>query len=158
MSDAEANTAGVIAPPPAIFAGGLVIGLLADWLLQLPPLFDPNTLSWAAVAGLAALGIGCAASALRRFRAAGTPAEPWKPTRSLATDGIYRRTRNPMYLGMALLLLAVGLGLRSMGIIIMLPLVILVVDRLVIAREERYLTDLFGDEYERYRTNVRRWF
>lgn len=158
MASDDTTTAGVIAPPPAIYATGLGLGLLADWLLNLPRPFDQTMVTGAAAAGLAGLGIACAIAAIGRFRAADTPAEPWKPTRSLATDGIYRITRNPMYLGMALLLLAAGIGLRSLGIIMLFPLVILVVDRLVIAREERYLRGLFGDEYTAYRARVRRWF
>jgi protein-S-isoprenylcysteine O-methyltransferase Ste14 len=63
-----------------------------------------------------------------------------------------------MYLGMALLMLATGLALRSIGVLVMLPLVILIVDRFVIAREERYLVTLFGNEYAAYRATVRRWF
>lgn len=153
----DGDTAGVIAPPPAIYAGGLTLGLLGDWLLGLPPLFDRSALIWAAAIVLALLGIVCAVAALGRFRAAGTPAEPWRPTRSLATDGIYRLTRNPMYLGMTLLLLSAGLGFRSPGIILLLPLVILTIDRLVIAREERYLQGLFGAEYAQYCATVRRW-
>ena len=158
MADNNVRTAKVIAPPPAIYAIGLALGLVADWLLALPPLMEPNALTWAAAAGFGTVGAFCIASALRRFGAAGTPAEPWKPTRALATGGIYRWTRNPMYLGMALLLLAAGLGFASLGIIAMLPLVILVIDRFVIAREERYLDDLFGAEYAAYRGRVRRWF
>jgi protein-S-isoprenylcysteine O-methyltransferase Ste14 len=63
-----------------------------------------------------------------------------------------------MHLGMALLLLAAGVGFASLGVIALLPLVILVIDRLVIAREERYLVGLFGAEYADYCTRVRRWF
>jgi protein-S-isoprenylcysteine O-methyltransferase Ste14 len=157
MADDTVRTAKVIAPPPAIYAAGLALGLLADRLLALPPLFEPNALTWLAVAGFVTGGAFCIASALRRFGAAGTPAEPWKPTRALATGGIFRWTRNPMYLGMALLLLGAALGFASPGILALLPLVILVIDRFVIAREERYLHDLFGAEYAAYRARVRRW-
>jgi protein-S-isoprenylcysteine O-methyltransferase Ste14 len=151
------DTAGVIAPPPAIYAIGLGLGLLGDWLLALAPLPGSAGLIWslAVVAGL--IGIVSAFAALRVFRTLKTPAEPWKPTSALARDGIYRFTRNPMYLGMALLMLAIGLALRSIGVLAMLPLVILVVDRFVIAREERYLVKLFGGEYAAYRAKVRRW-
>lgn len=158
MANDDAPVAGVIAPPPAIYGGGLALGLLGDWLLALPRLFQQNFLSTAVVVGLAVLGIVCLAAALRRFGAAGTPAEPWKPTKALATGGIYRWTRNPMYLGMALLLLAAGLGAASIGIIAVFPVVILVIDRFVIAREERYLLGLFGAEYADYCARVRRWF
>lgn len=157
MNSRRTDTAGVIAPPPAIYAGGAALGLLADHLLGLAPLAGPSGMLWAlaGVAGLA--GITCAAAALRLFRRLGTPAEPWKPTRTLARDSIYHVTRNPMYLGMALLLLAVALGLRSVGVLAMVPLVVLMIDRFVIAREENYLETLFGRDYADYRAQVRRW-
>jgi protein-S-isoprenylcysteine O-methyltransferase Ste14 len=158
MTDENPHTAGVIAPPPLIYAAGLALGLLGDRLLALPRLFEANAVAWGVVAVLALIGGACIAAALGRFGAAGTPAEPWKPTRALATGGVYRWTRNPMYLGMALLLLAAGVGFSSLGVIALFPLVILVIDRLVIAREERYLVELFGAEYAEYRSRVRRWF
>ena len=157
MADDSTRTAGVIAPPPLIFAGGLALGLLSDHLLALPKLFKANTAVWLVVALLAFLGVACITVAIGRFGAAGTPPQPWKPTRALATGGIYRWTRNPMYLGMALILLAAALGFASAGIVALFPIVILVIDRFVIAREERYLDRLFGAEYEQYRSRVRRW-
>jgi protein-S-isoprenylcysteine O-methyltransferase Ste14 len=106
---------------------------------------------------LAACGAASILLALRCFGEAGTAPEPWKPTTALATGGIYRLTRNPMYLGMALLLGGLGLGLASWGVMAMLPLVLLIVDRFVIQREERYLDVRFGAPYSAYRNEVRRW-
>lgn len=157
MADDSTHTAGVIAPPPVIYACGLAFGVLGDRLLALPSLFETNGVVWGIVGGLTSIGAVCIAAALGRFGAAGTPAEPWKPTRALATGGIYRWTRNPMYLGMALLLLAAGLGFASIGVIALLPLVILIIDRFVIVREERYLLGMFGAEYAAYCARVRRW-
>lgn len=151
------TTAGVIAPPPLIFLGGAGIGLLADRLFGLHPLPLPYAVRWTLCAGLAVAGAAVIAAALGRFGQAKTPAEPWKPTTSLATDGIYARTRNPMYLGMALMLLALAVGFASLGVLLVAPLVICVVDRFVIAREERYLTGLFGTPYTNYRQRARRW-
>lgn len=158
MENDSPRTAGVIAPPPVIYASGLTIGLLIDRVLALPRLFQPNAVTWVVTALFVLTGTGCIAAALGRFGAAKTPPEPWKPTQALATGGIYRFTRNPMYLGMALILFAAGVGFASPGIFALFPLVILVIDRLVIAREERYLTGLFGAEYSDYRGRVRRWF
>ncbi|PZU44472.1 methyltransferase family protein [Sandaracinobacteroides hominis] len=151
------TTAGMIAPPPLIYLAGAAAGLLADWLLQLDPLPLPGIVRWTLFAVLAVAGAAVIAAALGRFGQAKTPPEPWKPTTALATDGIYARTRNPMYLGMALLLIAVAVGFASLGTLLMTPLVILVVDRFVIAREERYLTGLFSAPYSDYRRQVRRW-
>lgn len=150
-------TAGVIAPPPLIFLSGAACGLLADWLLALGPLPLPPGIRWGLAGLLTLAGTAIIMMALGRFGLAKTPPEPWKPTTALATGGIYARTRNPMYLGMASLLLAVAVGFASFGTLLMLPVVVLVVDRLVIAREERYLTGLFGVPYADYRQQVRRW-
>lgn len=151
------KTAGVIAPPPLIFLAGAGLGLLADWLLRLDPLPLAPVVRWGLCAVLAVGGAALIAAALGRFGQAKTPPEPWKPTTALATDGIYAHTRNPMYLGMALLLLAVAIGFASLGTLLLFPVVLITVDRFVIAREERYLDGLFGAPYAAYRQNVRRW-
>jgi protein-S-isoprenylcysteine O-methyltransferase Ste14 len=149
--------AGVIAPPPLIFLSGLGFGLLLDRAAKLPALPVDQPIAWAGAGLLAVAGMMLIASALRLFARTGTPPEPWKPTAALATGGVYRFTRNPMYLGMALLLAAIAVGLRSFGIAAFWPVVVLVVDRFVIAREERYLDHLFGAPYAAYRGKVRRW-
>lgn len=151
------RTAGVIAPPPLLYLGGLGAGLLADWILALPPIGLPMGVRMGTGLALGMCGAALIATALGRFGRAGTPAEPWKPTTALATGGVYRLTRNPMYLGMAFLLLALATGFDSLGTLVLFPLVILVVDRFVIAREERYLSGLFGAPYDAYRLQVRRW-
>lgn len=151
------DTAGVIAPPPLIFLAGAGLGLLADWLLRLDPLGLSTAIRWALCALLALGGAGIIAAALSRFGQAKTPPEPWKPTTALATQGIYAHTRNPMYLGMALLLLAVAIGLASLGTLLLFPVVLIIVDRFVIAREEHYLDRLLGALYADYRQQVRRW-
>ena len=151
------GTAGVIVPPPLLYLAGAAAGLLADRLLRLEPLPLPDTVRWGLCALLAVAGAAVIAAALGRFGQAKTPPEPWKPTTALATTGIYARTRNPMYLGMALLLLAVASGSASLGVLLTVPIILLVVDRFVIAREERYLTGLFGAPYTDYRQRVRRW-
>ena len=73
------------------------------------------------------------------------------------TDGVYRFTRNPMYLAMALLYLGSALALDSVVALILLPPLLALVQVGVIAREERYLEEKFGEDYRRYRTSVRRW-
>ena len=154
MSDAGP---GIRFPPPLIF---LCLGLLG-WTIErfsgrILPLV-PDWLAWAAAAFLGAAGVGLVASALIRFREAQTPPEPWKPTAAITRKGIYGRTRNPMYLGMALMLAAVGAGLQSVGILIAVLPALLIVDRFVIRREEAYLLARFGEPYASYLTAVPRW-
>lgn len=151
------ETAGVLAPPPLIYLGGFAAGLLLDWLLNLRPLELGLSIRVAGALASGFAGATLISLGLLRFRSKGTAPEPWKPTTALELGGIYRFTRNPMYLGMAFLLLALALAFASRGALLMLPLVLVVIDRFVIAREERYLEQLFGESYRRYLGQVRRW-
>ena len=99
------------------------------------------------------LGIG----AFLEFRKARTTVDPHGSTRQLVTSGIYRFTRNPIYLGF--LLMVIGLPLSS-GLywgIAMAPLYLITMNRLVIEREERYLETKFKNAYTNYTSRVRRW-
>ena len=153
-----APTAGVIAPPPLVFLAGVVLGLGADYLFALPAL--PR----AAGAGPLWLGLAFGGSGLflilwaaRCFSRAGTAIPPYKPATTLVTEGPYRRSRNPIYLGMALIYLGVVCATSSLSVLVLFPLVLLVMEFGVIRREERYLARVFGEAYENYRREVRRW-
>ena len=82
---------------------------------------------------------------------------PNLPAARLVTNGPYRITRNPMYVSLVALYLAVSLLLNSWWPVLFLPLVIFVMGLAVIRREERYLAGAFPEEYAAYRRNVRRW-
>jgi protein-S-isoprenylcysteine O-methyltransferase Ste14 len=97
------------------------------------------------------------ARALWRFRRAGTPAEPWKPTTALATGGIYRRTRNPMYQAFLLFVLGFAFAFTSDWIFLILPFAILLMHVAVVRREERYLAAKFGEAYRDYCARVPRY-
>lgn len=148
---------GVIAPPPLAFAGFLAAGVFVDryvsgWSLPPPALPVQVTAFLFGATGLVFL-----AGALGLFRRAGTRPEPWQPTTAIVTSGVYRVTRNPMYVGMALVYAAVALALGSPLALALLPAAVLVIHRGVILREERYLERKFGDEYRAYKARVRRW-
>jgi len=98
-----------------------------------------------------------AASAVVLFRRAGTTPNPTRPTTALVLHGPYRFTRNPMYVSLVLLYVAVTLFVNSWWPVVLLPLVLVATDRLVIAPEERYLAAAFTAEYGAYRSRVRRW-
>ena len=155
MSGGGEASAGIRFPPPLIFAGLLLAGLAADDWLGLLPAIPGAVRSAGAV--IAVIGLVPIAWALLQFRSAGNDPEPWKSDAAFVVQGIYRFTRNPMYLGMALVHLGLALALDSLGALLTLPLAILLVDRLVIAGEERHLSVRFGPEYEEYRRHVRRW-
>lgn len=144
-------------PPPAVG----VLAAAAMWgLAPLGPQFE-----FAAVPRYAAIGILVAAGAafdlagLLAFRGLRTTINPLRPERStaLSTRGVYRLTRNPMYLGMALFLLAWAIYLQAL-----LPLAgpvafVLYISRFQIRPEERMLRAIFGEEYAAYSARVRRW-
>ena len=153
---ADADSPRVLVPPPVIFLtfflAGWGIGRLAGWSLPLSQIFR---------FGGAAVLIGTSGliliAALWCFLRERVNPEPWKTTRAIIQHGIYAYSRNPIYLGMALLYAGVAILLVSFGALILLPPVLLVIRRQVIAREECYLEGKFGDPYRAYRAKVRRW-
>jgi protein-S-isoprenylcysteine O-methyltransferase Ste14 len=96
-------------------------------------------------------------SAVVTFRRAGTTPNPTKPTTALAFGGPYRFTRNPMYLGLVLLVVGLALVMNSIWLVIMSVPVLLLLRQAVILREERYLEGKFGEDYLAYKKRVRRW-
>jgi protein-S-isoprenylcysteine O-methyltransferase Ste14 len=149
----------MIAPPPLIALAALVLGVALDWIL---PMFILNTL----LSFWYRLAIGflliCLAGALlmlahRKFKRIGTNIEPWKPTLNLATDGIYRHVRNPMYVNLLLFTAGIAIAIGSNWTLVLLVPAALLLHYGVVLREERYLENKFGNEYRRYRASVPRW-
>ena len=149
------DSAGVKVPPPLIFITGLLLGAALEQVKATPNLPGVWALAAAVVGIVLAFVLG--GGALRRFASSKTPPEPWKPSKALVTSGPYRFTRNPMYVGMALLYVGIALTFGLLWSIALLPVVLVIIDRYVIAREERYLTRRFGESYLSYREQVRRW-
>lgn len=148
---------GVRFPPPLVFVGFALLGWSAGRVMKLAPWSLPGWMTWTVAGVLLVGGVALVASALGVFRQAETPPEPWKPTTAITRRGPYRRTRNPMYLGMACAHLAVAFGLQSTGIAVALLPALVIIDLLVVRREEAYLLDRFGDAYAEYKASVPRW-
>ena len=149
------DISGVIAPPPLIFLAGLAVGFGLQALL--PETSLPGALRWVVGGALLLAGLVLLFSFERAFHRKATAANPWRPTTAIATDGPYRLTRNPAYVGMGLVYIAIAVLAEALWVLLPLPLVLLVIDRGVIAREERYLKRKFGQEYLDYKARVRRW-
>lgn len=96
-------------------------------------------------------------SGFRTFTREGTNVNPFQPALKLVTSGPYRFTRNPMYLGMVLLLLGLSLIFSLEWGLILTPLLWLAYDRLVVVREEAYLSRTFGAPYIAFLGRTRRW-
>ena len=95
--------------------------------------------------------------AIARFGAAGTSIWPFEASSALVTDGPYRLTRNPQYVGIAFFYLAFAFGFGVAWALALLPAVLVVIDRRIVAREEPYLERRFGQAYRDYKRRVRRW-
>jgi len=155
MSGDEQDKAGVVAPPPLIYLGVLVFGLLLN--KRFPIAFLPHgvarSLGWSLLSA-GALLIGWFEWAMRH---AGTPANPYKPVSNIVTEGPFHYTRNPAYLSMTMIYTGIAALANALWAMLLLPVALLVIQRGVIEREERYLERTFGEEYLRYKAQVRRW-
>ena len=142
-------------PPPLIYLGPLILGLLLNRKFPVPflPFRVACILGWPLVGGGLLLGSWF----FRAFRHANTPVDPGEPVSSLVTNGLYRHTRNPGYLSMAMIYAGIASLANMLWAILFLPVSLFVIQRGVIAREERYLERKFGEEYLRYKAQVRRW-
>ena len=154
----DAETAGVIARPPFLFLGALVLGLVWDFLLPLPFLVPgSDQVHWIIGGALILTGLALAGAGIRNFSQAGTPVRGYKPTRALVSSGIHGWSRNPIYLGMFLIYGGIGLAAQSPWVLMIIVPLAITIRYGVVAREEAYLERRFGDDYRDYRHRVRRW-
>jgi protein-S-isoprenylcysteine O-methyltransferase Ste14 len=114
-----------------------------------------NRIAGALIAGCA---FGIAIFAVAEMRRARTAIRPGGKADALVSSGVYQRTRNPMYLSLALITIGVGIATANAWMVMMAPLLLLYFQERVIKREEAYLSARFGAEYDAYRSKVRRWF
>lgn len=152
---AERDSPGVIAPPPLIYASGLVVGLGLGAVWRRLSL--PTRVAGPVGAALIVAGLGLAASFVSAFHRAHTPVDPRQATTAIVTTGPYRLSRNPGYLGMALIYSGIAMFTSGLWAFLTLVPTLILVDRGVIAREERYLERKFGAEYLGYKARTRRW-
>lgn len=149
---------GVPFPPPLPFVVAFLIGLGIEQLAPVDMLPDGVR----AVGPIAAIAILVAGGligfwALISFLRARTAIIPHRPASQLVTIGPFRFSHNPMYVGLTLLYLSVGLWVNSIWPLLMLPLAAWSLWKLVIQKEEAYLTAEFGKEYGTYRESARQW-
>jgi protein-S-isoprenylcysteine O-methyltransferase Ste14 len=145
-------------PPPIQTLIAAFLMWVIDLLVPMSFVFD-KSLSGLFVAILAVLACFLLLPALISFWKSNTTVNPLQPEKatSLVIEGVYRFTRNPMYLGMALILCAWGVYLANPFGLVVLFLYVFVMNAIQIKPEERALLKLFGDEYQSYCERVRRW-
>ena len=139
----------------AFWALGLVVGYV--WPLAI---FPDGVAAVARVSigvGLVVAGVLVGIIGFQQFRKAGTNVPPHLPTTALVADGIYRYSRNPLYIAQALIYAGIAVGADSLWALAFLVPTLVVIRYGVIAREEAYLERKFGDAYRRCKSAVRRW-
>lgn len=152
------GTAGVVGRPILLFPIAVLVGLVLDRLVPVPvpvPQFD--VVAWIVAGAPILLGLALFAAGVRNFSRAGTPVPTNQPVRVLVTTGIYRWTRNPIYLGFFFAYAGIGVAALSPWILILLLPLVVTIRYGVVAREEAYLERRFGDAYRDYKAHVRRW-
>ena len=106
---------------------------------------------------LIVVGFVLVAFTIRVMRSSGVSPDPSKPPPKLVDKGPFRYSRNPIYISFALLYIGISVALNAFWPLITLIIALIVIDRGVILREEKFLEKKFGAEYVRYKTKVRRW-
>lgn len=155
MTEEDKRGPGVKIPPPvhtlAVIGGAWGVDSVSPM-----PIADDKDLLWLGIA-VVVLAFLLALATLIQFFAAKTHVEPWRPTSVIIRDGVFRFSRNPIYLAFCLTTIGAGLALNSWWIIAATPLLGYLLQRFVIHREEAYLERKFGEHYLSYKQKVRRW-
>jgi protein-S-isoprenylcysteine O-methyltransferase Ste14 len=141
--------------PPVYLLISLLLMLLLHYqlpLLRLIPVPYTYTGISLIIAGLtlAILGAGM-------FRRADTPVQPFQKSTTLVVHGLFRYSRNPMYLGLLLILLGTAILLGSLSPFLVIPVFFVIIREGYVKHEERFLEELFGEAYRSYKQRVRRW-
>jgi protein-S-isoprenylcysteine O-methyltransferase Ste14 len=155
VNDTDRDNSGIVFPPPLAYVIGFGVGY---GLHRIMPIRLAASGAWRAPGWtLIAIAAAVMLSALVTFRRVGTTPNPTKPAAALALGGPYRFTRNPMYVGWVFAYVGAALLVNAVWPLLLLPVVIAVVQRMFIEKEERYLEQKFGEAYRQYKARVRRW-
>jgi protein-S-isoprenylcysteine O-methyltransferase Ste14 len=145
----------IITLSPLLYGLAFVVVLALYWFWPMP-IFDHAVALWLGLA-LVMLGVGIGIWGRRALRTTGTNVNPSLPTTAIVTSGPFRFSRNPLYIALTLLYFGITLAVNTWwSIVVLVPLVI-IVHRVVVLREERYLEAKFGESYRQYCSKVRRY-
>src|SRR2546426_2742279 len=152
---AEEDRPGVPIAPPLLFVLPILASLALEWFV--PTSFVDGVFRWILGALIVVTGLALNVVGFITQKRAGTDPIPFNPSTRIVAHGLYRFSRNPMYIGFALCTLGVAILVNSAWIMLAVPVGLILIDRIVITREERYLERKFGEEYLTYKRRVRRW-
>lgn len=156
MNDPEPLRLRIIAPPPIMYIGALLLGFAIHAVS--PVGIFPTTHAHKILGGfLFVLSGAFARWAFLTMRRLGTTANPKKPSEALATGGPFRFSRNPIYVAMTGLYIGLDFLVNSAWPLMLLAPLLLLMHWGVIRREEHYLSEKFGDAYILYKSKARRW-
>jgi len=145
-------------PPPFVPLIALGAGMLLHWVQPLSTTTVVGNGGRFAIGGaLVFAGLASMGLAIGWFRKTGQDPKPWTESPELILEGVYKWTRNPMYLGMGLLQAGLGVFLGSLWPLLLVPVTWCVIYLIAIRHEETYLSKKFGESYDGYRASVRRW-
>jgi protein-S-isoprenylcysteine O-methyltransferase Ste14 len=141
--------------PPTLFYACIVSMVLLTWLWPVHAIlsFPVNLIGLAPLV----LGLGMAIWGSRKFEKVGTTIKTFDEPEQLVTDGLFRFTRNPMYLGFALTLVGVWFLLGALSPVLGVTVFVVAADRWYIRFEEQMLAQRFGREFDVYLARTRRW-
>lgn len=158
VEEAQDRAAVKFLPPPVYPVVAVGVGIAIDRLLWPSPiLISSRFVSIAVGVAVGVIGVALNLVALVPFRRTGQDPNPYKATPEVVDHGIYRYSRNPMYVGIFLVQVGVGIALNNLWIILLVIPVSLLVHYGTILAEEAYLEQKFGEAYLKYKSRVRRW-
>lgn len=153
----DGDHAKLLAPPPVIFGVVLVAGFLVQKFFPLAIVSDAGALLKVLAAGLFVMAGIIMVTTTRLMLRKKTDPRPDRPTTTLVTEGLFRYSRNPLYLSLVMVFAGIAVYANSLWLAFLTPVFWMGLERAAVLREESYLEGKFGDEYLRYKTSVRRW-
>ena len=145
----------VLILPPLLYAAGLALGFLLQWLAP-HPILTTGARYWIGGAVLA-LGVVLALWGRHVMEQAGTNVNPTLPATALVVSGPFRVSRNPLYVALTLMYIGLALLANALWVLLLAAPVLVLLHYGVVRREERYLEAKFGESYREYRSRVRRY-
>lgn len=153
----QADHPGVYFPPPLLYLAVFLVTIVIQRFIPLDNSFFGSTTAMVGSFLFVAAGFAFMLPAVLKFLQTKNTLIPVKPATSLQATGVYAVSRNPMYLGLLLIYIGVTFWIGNWWTFIFVPFLIVLINKLIIEKEERYLERAFGAPFTKYKKKVRRW-